>query len=112
MKGELDRVMEIQEDGTKDVTDIAALKVITKMKKSLDESEANGAATAAGYREILESYLPEAIDPLFIRDWIAEHINLEDYKNKMQAMKPIMVGLKEYGAAVDGNVVKNILMGN
>lgn len=110
IKGELDRVMTMQ-DGRKIVWDTEALKVITKMYKGAVESLGNGATVDAEYLEVLKSFMPEEVDPLFIRDWIDEHINLEDYKNKMQAMKPIMVGLKEYGAVgVDGNVVKNILM--
>ena len=38
--------------------------------------------------------------------WIEGNIDFSHYKNKMQAMAPIM---KHFGAAADGNTVKAIL---
>jgi len=56
--------------------------------------------------KIATSYLPEQVNETEIKKWISCNINLLDYKNKMQAMKPIM----EHFKGVDGNVVKQIIM--
>ena len=41
-----------------------------------------------------------------ISAWIASNVDFSQFKNKMQAMKPIMA---HFGAAADGNLVKKIL---
>lgn len=56
--------------------------------------------------EIAQGYLPKQATKYEITLWIAENIDLSSYKNKMQAMGPIMSQFK----GCDGNVVKNILM--
>lgn len=108
IKGELDRVMTIQDDGTKGVTDKDALKVISKMRKQAEESAANGAELDVEYVNILKAYLPREMDVDAIRGWINKNISFNDYNSKMQAMRPIMAALGPRGA--DGNTVKQILM--
>lgn len=56
--------------------------------------------------KIAQSYLPKQATEEEIGTWIHENINLSDYKNKMQAMGPIMKHFKD----CDGNFVKNLLM--
>jgi len=51
-------------------------------------------------------YLPKTISEEEIIAWIRENINFSDFKNKMQAMGPIM---KQFTGA-DGNFVKSILL--
>jgi hypothetical protein len=55
---------------------------------------------------IAESYLPKQASEEEISAWIDENIDFSQYKNKMQAMGPIM---KQFQGA-DGNFVKNILL--
>jgi len=56
--------------------------------------------------EIAQEYLPKQATEEEISAWIYENIGFSIYKNKMQAMGPIMKQFK----GCDGNVVKNILM--
>lgn len=57
--------------------------------------------------QIAESYLPQAASKEEIVEWINQNIDFSKYKNKMQAMGPIMRQFKSN----DGNFVKEILMG-
>ena len=56
----------------------------------------------------IESYIPSAPSNGEIESWIKDNIDFSQFKNKMQAMKPIM---QHFGGTVDGNVVKQILQG-
>ncbi len=56
--------------------------------------------------EVMEGYLPKQASEDEIRKWIQENIDFSKFKNKMQAMKPIMA---HFGSSADGNMVKNIL---
>ena len=56
--------------------------------------------------EITQEYLPKQATKYEITLWIAENINFSDYKNKMQAMDPIMAQFK----GCDGNFIKSILL--
>jgi uncharacterized protein YqeY len=56
--------------------------------------------------KIAQKYLPKQATKYEITLWINENINFSDYKNKMQAMGPIMAQFK----GCDGNIVKSILM--
>jgi len=58
--------------------------------------------------EHIQSYLPKALTEVEITAWIKDNIDFSQFKNKMQAMKPIMAHFK---GAVDGNVVKKIIQG-
>jgi hypothetical protein len=55
---------------------------------------------------IAKRYLPKESGPEEIKEWIKSNIDFSQYKNKMQAMKPIMENFK----GCDGNVVKEILL--
>jgi hypothetical protein len=61
---------------------------------------------SSNYLRVLESYLPKQPTEAEIRAWVDKNINLADFANKMQAMKPIMAN---FGGAADGNLVRQIL---
>ncbi len=58
------------------------------------------------YLEILQSYLPNMATREEIIAWINENIDFSKYKNKMQAMGPIM---KHFGKLADGKQVNQVL---
>jgi len=92
---------------TKALSDDEVVKVLKKLVKSERETmEQSGRSGDSRYVEILESYLPQMVSDGELRQWIAEHIDFSNYKNKMQAMKDIM---GHFGTAADGNRVKDIL---
>lgn len=55
---------------------------------------------------IAQLYLPKEATKEEITSWISENIDFSKFKNKMQAMKPIM---QQFQGA-DGNFVKDILL--
>jgi hypothetical protein len=56
---------------------------------------------------VAQKYLPKQATEEEVTSWISENLDLSNYKNKMQAMGPIMKQFK----GCDGNFVKDILMG-
>ena len=60
------------------------------------------------YLEILQSYLPKMIDKEEITTWIKDNVDFSQYKNKMQAIGPVM---KHFGKLADGKLVNQILKG-
>ncbi|BBO67381.1 hypothetical protein DSCA_13110 [Desulfosarcina alkanivorans] len=84
---------------------IKILKKLIKSEKEMLEKSGRGEETSA-FIEIIEAYLPQMVSEDEIRRWITANIDFSDFKNKMQAMGPIMA---HFGASVDGNVVKQVL---
>jgi uncharacterized protein YqeY len=91
----------------KEVPDEDAVKLLKKLLKSEKELlEKTGGPPESDFSRIVDSYLPKmASDPEIVA-WIRENIDFGQYKNKMQAMGAIM---KHFGAAADGNRVKQLL---
>jgi uncharacterized protein YqeY len=92
----------------KDLTDeqvIAIVKKLIKSEKELLEAKGEQGASSS-YISIMESYLPKQASEEEIKAWIDANVNLAEFGNKMQAMKPIM---QHFGAMVDGNTVKKVL---
>ncbi|MBT8368790.1 MAG: GatB/YqeY domain-containing protein [Deltaproteobacteria bacterium] len=58
------------------------------------------------YLEILQSYLPATATREEIAVWIKANIDFSQFKNKMQAMGPVM---KHFGKLADGKQVNQIL---
>ena len=56
--------------------------------------------------QIAQNYLPKQASEEDIISWIKENIDFSTFKNKMQAMGPIMKQFK----GCDGNFVKSILV--
>ena len=92
---------------TKEISDDDVVRTLKKLIKSERETlEQSGKPGDNRYIGILESYLPHMATDEDIRNWIAQNIDFSSYKNKMQAMRDIMV---HFGSTADGNRVKEIL---
>ena len=89
-----------------EITDDDILGIIKGLVKSEQTVLEIKKEEASEYLEILQSYLPAAATREEITAWIKDNIDFSQFKNKMQAMGPIM---KHFGAAADGNSVKKIL---
>lgn len=92
----------------KELSDEQVIAIVKKLIKSEKELlEAKGEQDSpSSYITIMESYLPKQASEEEIKAWIAGNVNLADFGNKMQAMKPIM---QHFGTRVDGNTVKKVL---
>jgi uncharacterized protein len=97
---------EFQRQPVKELTDEHVLAIIKKLVKSENELLASAGKDGSEYLTILEGYLPQQVNEDEIRIWIDAHIDFSTFKNKMQAMRPIMA---HFGGAADGNIVKRIL---
>ena len=82
---------------------IGIIKGLTKSEQTV--LEITGQSTS-DYLEILQSYLPKMIDKEEITIWIKDNIDFTQFKNKMQAMGPVM---KHFGKLADGKLVNQIL---
>lgn len=97
---------EFQRQLKKELTDSEVLSIIKKLLKSETELLEKSRAAASEYMTVLESYLPRQASEAEISAWITENIDFSQYKNKMQAMRPIMA---HFAGTADGNTVKAIL---
>ncbi len=97
---------EFQRQPEKVLSDEQVIGIIKKLLKSERELLAVSGQNTSDFIEVLEGYLPKQASEDEIRKWIQENIDFSVFKNKMQAMKPIMA---HFGSSVDGNTVKNIL---
>jgi uncharacterized protein YqeY len=87
-----------------DDTVIGILKKLLKAEREVLERQ--NLPTQSAFTQLLESYLPQMASEEEIRSWISANIDFEQFKNKMQAMKPIM---QHFGSGADGNTVKKVL---
>ena len=91
----------------KELDDDAVIGILKKLLKAEREVlERQDLPTQSAFTELLESYLPQMATEDEIRSWISANIDFEQFKNKMQAMRPIM---QHFGSSADGNTVKKIL---
>ena len=97
---------EFQRQPEKKLSDDQVIGIIKKLVKSEKELLAVSGQKDSGFIEIMEGYLPSQVGEEEIRAWISENIDFSEFKNKMQAMKPIMA---HFGSSADGNTVKNVL---
>ena len=89
-----------------EITDDDVIGIIKGLAKSEQTvMEATGQATSE-YLDILQSYLPQMIDREEIASWIKDNIDFSKFKNRMQAMGPVM---KHFGKLADGKLVNQIL---
>lgn len=92
---------------TKVLPDKEVVRILKKLVKSEKELlEKKGDRTESEFIRIIDAYLPKAVSAEEITEWIAANIDFSDYKNKMQAMRPIM---QHFGDTADGDAVKQIL---
>ena len=82
---------------------LGIIKGLVKSEQTLLELKNEGASE---YLEILQSYLPATASRDEIVAWIKANIDFSQYKNKMQAMGPVM---KHFGKLADGKQVNHIL---
>lgn len=98
---------EIQRLPDKNPSDLEIIKIIKKLKQHHDDAVAKNYHGINGELiDILYKYIPKDVDEKEVKAWIFSNINFDDYKNKMQAMKPIM---NEFAGRIDGNKVKKII---
>ncbi len=90
----------------KELSDLEVQAIVKKLVKSEEEMIAQSHGEETDFLRILRNYLPQQVDEAAIRSWIEANIDFSQFKNKMQAMKPIMT---HFGGAADGNLVKDIL---
>jgi hypothetical protein len=105
---------EFQREPTKEISDKKAISIIKRMIKNNEEMiEYKKDPYFFKERErlftdnvMLHLFIPKSnISDDDVKNWIKENIDFSQYKNKMQAMKPIMQHFKD----IDGNKVKEIL---
>lgn len=97
---------EFQRQPEKELSDEKVIGIIKKLIKSERELLTASGAEDSGYIDVLEGYLPQQASEEEIRSWVKQNIDFSSYKNKMQAMRPIMA---HFGSGADGNSVKKIL---
>ncbi len=90
----------------KELGDEQVIAIIKKLIKSEKELLAAKGEKESPFMAVMEGYLPRQASEAEIRTWIGENIDFAQFTSKMQAMRPIMA---HFGAAADGNMVKNIL---
>jgi uncharacterized protein len=97
-------VGEFSRGASKELTDAEVVKIIQKAV----ENERALANPDKAFIVELEAYIPTRATPNEIRTWIQQNVDLGSFKNRMQAIKPI---LAHFGTSTDGTVVKEILAG-
>jgi uncharacterized protein YqeY len=98
---------ELGRQSQKEIADGEVIKIIKKLIKSEKEVLAqSGGGETDRFIEVAESYLPRMAGEEEIRTWIGATIDFSAYKNKMQAMGPIM---QHFGDRADGATVKKVL---
>ena len=91
----------------KELSDDEVVKILKKLIKSEKEMlEKKGAEDDSTFIRVIENYLPQMATQEEIAEWIEQHVDFSEFKNKMQAMGLIM---KHFGATADGNEVKKLL---
>ncbi len=89
-----------------EITDDDVIGIIRGLSKSEQTVlEATGEKTS-GYLDVLQTYLPKMVDQGEIISWIKDNIDFSQFKNRMQAMGPVM---KHFGKLADGKLVNQIL---
>ena len=92
---------------TKALSDNEVVKVLKKLLKSEREVlEKKGEESDSEFVRVVEAYLPQMATEEEIKAWISENVDFSQFKNKMQAMRPIM---QHFGDTADGDMVKKIL---
>jgi hypothetical protein len=89
-----------------EITDDDILGIIKGLVKSEETVLELKKEASSEYLEILRTYLPAMASREEITAWIMANINFSQFKNKMQAMGPVM---KHFGKQADGKVVNQIL---
>ncbi len=91
-----------------EITDDDVLDIIRKFVKSEKTVLELKKENTSDYLELLNDYLPQMATPEEIKQWIADNVDMSQFKSPMQAMGTVM---KHYGKLADGKVVQEILKG-
>ena len=97
---------EFQRQPKKELADGEVLSIIRKLIKAETEMIARAKSGSSDYLAVLEGYMPKQASEEEIREWMINNIDFSQFKNKMQAMRPVMA---HFSGAADGNMVKKIL---
>ena len=97
---------EFQRQPQKELADAEVMSIIRKLIKAETEMVARTKSGSSTYLTLLESYMPKQPTEEEIRAWVVGNIDFGQFKNKMQAMRPIMA---HFAGTADGNTVKKIL---
>lgn len=97
---------EFQRQREKTLPDEQVIGIIKKLIKSERELLAAAGKETSEFLVIMEQYLPTQASEEEVRAWIEENIDFSMFKNKMQAIGPVM---RQFGSTVDGNTVKRIM---
>ena len=89
-----------------EITDDDILGIIKGLVKSEQTVLEFKKQETSEYLEILQAYLPAMASREEIAAWIKANIDFSQFKNKMQAMGPVM---KHFGKLADGKLVNQIL---
>jgi len=89
-----------------EITDDDVLGIIKGLVKSEQTVLEVKKEKTSEYLEILQSYLPATASREEIAAWIKANIDFAQFKNKMQAMGPVM---KHFGKLADGKQVNQVL---
>jgi uncharacterized protein YqeY len=89
-----------------EITDDDILGIIKGLVKSEQTVLEIKKQETSEYLEILQAYLPAMASREEIAAWIKTNIDFSQFKNKMQAMGPVM---KHFGKLADGKLVNQIL---
>ena len=90
----------------KELSDDQVIGIIRKLIKSEKELLAVSKGSDTSFIDALEEYLPQQATEEDIRGWIKDNVDFSEFKNVMQAMRPIMA---HFGSTADGNLVKKVL---
>lgn len=97
---------EFQRQPEKELSDDQVIGIIKKLIKSERELLAASGQETSDFIDVMEGYLPKQTSEDEITEWIQENIDFSKFKNRMQAMKPVMA---HFGSSADGNMVKRIV---
>ena len=100
-------IAEFERQRDKDFSEDGVVKVIKSMIKLEKEKMESVGETESSLFTFLETFMPTQASEDDIKKWIVENIDFDQFKNKMQAMGPVM---KHFGNSADGKLVKNILV--
>lgn len=98
---------EFGRQGQKELGDEDVVRIVKKLIKAEKEvMEKTGVTEPTPFIRVAEKYLPQMATKDEIRAWITANVDFGEYKNKMQAMRPIM---QHFGGNADGDLVKKVL---
>lgn len=104
----LGEIPRLNKSAGQNVSDDELQKIITKMIKSETVVMKYNGQKSSTFIDCLEGYLPKMMNKGDVESWIIDNIDLSQFNPKMKAMGSIMKHLK---GKVDGNIVKDVLLG-